>query len=76
MAEIEYTRFNLRIPTDLFEEIKNTSENKSRSMNAEIIDRLRRPPPITGVDDAAALLSDREKDMLLAVAQAIAGTRK
>ena len=40
MSDIEYTRFNLRIPNDLFREVKESAEMKSRSMNAEIIDRL------------------------------------
>ena len=38
---MEYTRITLRIPTDLHEELIETANAKSCSMNAEIISRLR-----------------------------------
>lgn len=38
---MEYQRITLRIPKDLHEELLRVAEEKSRSMNAEIITRLR-----------------------------------
>ena len=37
---MEYQRITLRIPTDLHQQLMEKSEQKSRSMNAEIIARL------------------------------------
>ena len=38
---MEYTRITFRIPVDLHQELMEASEENSRSMNAEIIARLR-----------------------------------
>lgn len=38
---MEYTRITLRIPKDLHEELIQSAEEQSKSMNAEIIERLR-----------------------------------
>lgn len=38
---MEYTRITFRIPTDLHQELMQAAEENSRSMNAEIIARLR-----------------------------------
>ena len=40
IAVMEYQRITLRIPTDLHKQLMEKSEQKSRSMNAEIIARL------------------------------------
>ena len=40
IAVMEYQRITLRIPTDLHKQLIEKSEQKSRSMNAEIIARL------------------------------------
>jgi hypothetical protein len=40
IAIMEYQRITLRIPTDLHKQLMEKSEQKSRSMNAEIIARL------------------------------------
>ncbi|GBQ79544.1 hypothetical protein AA13595_0055 [Gluconacetobacter johannae DSM 13595] len=37
-----YRRFNLRIPKDLFERLQKEADARSHSMNAEIVQRLRR----------------------------------
>jgi len=38
---MEYTRITFRIPVDLHQELMEAAEENSRSMNAEIIARLR-----------------------------------
>ena len=38
---MEYTRITFRIPADLHQELTEAAEKNSRSMNAEIIARLR-----------------------------------
>ena len=38
---MEYTRITFRIPADLHQELTEAAEMNSRSMNAEIIARLR-----------------------------------
>ena len=40
IAVMEYQRITLRIPIDLHQQLMEKSEQKSRSMNAEIIARL------------------------------------
>ena len=71
MAEIEYTRFNLRIPADLFDDLKIAAERKSHSMNAEIIERLRRSIQASKDNDRLSAMSDEEKAAIRAVAQSL-----
>lgn len=40
MSQDKYTRITLRIPKDIQESLRAAADNRSHSMNAEIIDRL------------------------------------
>ena len=50
---MEYTRITFRIPVDLHQELMEASEENSRSMNAEIIARLRLASDLPDGDEQA-----------------------
>ena len=58
---MEYTRITFRIPTDLHQELMQSAEENSRSMNAEIIARLRLA---SSIPTPPASLQDTDKPIL------------
>ena len=58
---MEYTRITFRIPTDLHQELMQAAEENSRSMNAEIIARLR---IASGIPTLQNTPQDEEKPVL------------
>jgi hypothetical protein len=57
---MEYTRITFRIPLDLHQELMEASEENSRSMNAEIIARLRLASRLPADDERPLTRSDIE----------------
>ena len=66
---MEYTRITFRIPVDLHQELMEASEENSRSMNAEIIARLRlahslptgEEPPLTAAQVRQIISEELDK---------------
>ena len=66
---MEYTRITFRIPADLHQELSESAEKNSRSMNAEIIARLRvagsspagEVQPLTGEDVRRIIQEELDK---------------
>jgi len=63
MDDDRYTRITLRIPKDLHQALQASADATSKSLNAEIINRLAASLEVGGGDDVAGQLKKLEKQV-------------
>ncbi|HFZ0148263.1 TPA: Arc family DNA-binding protein [Klebsiella aerogenes] len=64
----EDPQFNLRLPYELKEKVKQRAKANGRSLNAELIqiisDYMSKPPKLVGYKDDVEMLADQQSDVV------------